>query len=64
MENFGTDEWHCAIVSIMDRLLQARVNGQGGLVTRAQALAGGLTRRAIDWKVHAASGCASIPGSI
>lgn len=36
----------------MDRVLQARINGQSGLVTRAQALAGGLTGRAIDWKLQ------------
>ena len=36
----------------MDRLLQARINGQSGLVTRAQALAAGVTDRAIQWRVE------------
>lgn len=41
-----------ATLSVMDKLLQARINGQSGLLTRAQALAGGITGRAIDWKLQ------------
>ena len=42
----------CATLSGMNRLLRARINGQSGLVTRAQALNAGLTGRAIDWKLQ------------
>ncbi|MGO4661785.1 type IV toxin-antitoxin system AbiEi family antitoxin domain-containing protein [Terrabacter sp. 2TAF16] len=35
----------------MDPLLAARIRGQSGLVTREQALAAGLTEKAIRWRV-------------
>ncbi|HET7800443.1 MAG TPA: type IV toxin-antitoxin system AbiEi family antitoxin domain-containing protein, partial [Humibacillus xanthopallidus] len=35
----------------MDRLLDARINGQAGLVTRAQAVEAGLTDEAIRWRL-------------
>jgi hypothetical protein len=35
----------------VDRLLPARIAGQSGLVTRPQALLGGITDEAIRWKV-------------
>src|SRR6478735_9106479 len=35
----------------MDPLLAARIRGQPGLVTREQALAAGLTEKAIRWRV-------------
>jgi hypothetical protein len=38
----------------MDPLLAARIRGQSGLVTRNQALAAGLTEKAIRWRVASA----------
>lgn len=38
----------------MDPLLAARIRGQSGLVTREQALAAGLTEKAIRWRVTSA----------
>jgi hypothetical protein len=35
----------------VDAITRARIAGQGGLVTRAQALAAGLTERAIEWRL-------------
>ncbi|MEO7448324.1 MAG: type IV toxin-antitoxin system AbiEi family antitoxin domain-containing protein [Humibacillus sp.] len=35
----------------MDTLLTARIRGQSGLVTRQQALASGLTEKAVRWRV-------------
>lgn len=52
VENSAAVGGESETLSVMNRLLQARINGQSGLVTRAQALDGGLTGRAIDWKVE------------
>ena len=35
----------------MDPLLRARAAGQSGLLTRAQALAGGLSAKALEWRL-------------
>lgn len=35
----------------MDPITQARISGQSGLVTRRQALASGLSRKAIEWRL-------------
>ena len=36
----------------MDPLLAARIRGQSGLVTRDQSLAGGITEKAIRWRLE------------
>lgn len=46
----------------VDRLLSARIAGQSGLVTKAQALAGGHTEAAIRWKVQSGRWSALHPG--
>jgi hypothetical protein len=46
----------------VDRLLPARIAGQSGLVTKAQALAGGYTQAQVRWKVKSGRWSAVHPG--
>ena len=46
----------------MDALLRARAAGQAGLVTRAQALDGGLTRKAVEWRLGSGRWAVVHPG--
>ena len=46
----------------MDPKLRARILGQSGLLTRAQALAGGFTAEAIEWRIHRGRWGRVIPG--
>jgi very-short-patch-repair endonuclease len=46
----------------IDRLLGARIAGQSGLVTRAQALGGGYTSAAIRWRIHSGRWLTIHPG--
>jgi hypothetical protein len=39
------------MATVSNRILLARIAGQSGLVTRRQALDGGLSRKAIEWRL-------------
>ena len=46
----------------MGPLLRARIAGQAGLVTRAQAIGAGLTAEAIEWRIRQGGWVRVIPG--
>jgi len=46
----------------MGPLLRARIAGQAGLLTRAQALAGGITAEAIEWRLRRGDWVRMMPG--
>jgi hypothetical protein len=39
------------MATVSNRIPLARIAGQSGLVTRRQALDGGLSRKAIEWRL-------------
>lgn len=46
----------------MNAITRARVAGQSGVVTRDQALGGGMTRKAIEWQLRRGHWAALHPG--
>lgn len=60
--NAGRRGRHAGPMASFDRLLQARIAGQAGLVTRAQALGAGLTDDAIAWRLRSGRWVAAHPG--
>ena len=46
----------------MNAITKARVAGQSGVVTREQALGGGMTRKAIEWQLRRGHWAALHPG--
>ena len=53
---------HGLTIVTVDAITRARVAGQSGLLTRAQARAAGLTERAIDWRLSSGRWVAVHPG--
>ena len=62
MENVDAVRAEQVTLAIMGPLLRARIAGQAGLVTRAQAIDGGLTAEAIEWQIRRGRWVRVIPG--
>ena len=62
MENVDAVRAEQVTLAIMGPLLRARIAGQAGLVTRAQAIDGGLTAEAIEWRIRRGRWVRVIPG--
>ncbi|GAA6526170.1 hypothetical protein IDVR_19660 [Intrasporangium sp. DVR] len=62
MHNAAATGPFLATLEPMGPLLRARILGQAGLLTRAQALTGGFTAEAIEWKLHRGQWVRVVPG--